>query len=81
MILLLPAPLGPTIQVNPEESFTVTVRSPKDLNPVIEIFLIYVRVRSPFLDYLLNKKSKYMLKIFFKDRDGGRISFKGNLNV
>ena len=40
IIFDLPAPLGPTIHVNPEESLSVTVRSPNDLNPVIEIFLI-----------------------------------------
>jgi hypothetical protein len=40
IIFDLPAPLGPTMHVNPEESLIVTVRSPKDLNPVIEIFLI-----------------------------------------
>jgi len=28
------------MHVKPEESLIVTVRSPKDLNPVIEIFLI-----------------------------------------
>jgi hypothetical protein len=40
IILDLPAPFGPTMHVNPLESLIVTVRSPKDLKPLIEIFLI-----------------------------------------
>ena len=40
IILDFPAPLGPTIQVKPLESLRVTVLSPNDLNPVIEIFLM-----------------------------------------
>ena len=44
IILDLPAPFGPTIQVKPLLNFTVTVLSPKDLNPVIEIFFIKVKL-------------------------------------
>jgi hypothetical protein len=51
-----PAPLGPTMQVKPLESFIVTVRSPNDLKPVIDIFLMYVKIFLQLLPLLLKKE-------------------------
>ncbi len=65
MTLDFPDPFGPTIQVNPLANFTVMVRLPKLLKPVIEIRLIAVILFYPLTPVISVSNVPFFIEYIF----------------